>query len=104
LKDRRSFSQYWADKVTAFSGSWAFIFLFGAGCFTWVMLNVTTSFRWDPYPFMFLNWTLNALNTFQSPLILLSQNRQNETDKIKTDEILRRLEELQAAIDELKNK
>lgn len=102
--DKRTLSQRLADNVTEFSGSWAFIGWFTVVCIGWIMLNTFTAppSRFDPYPFLFLNWLLTIVSTFQNPIILLSQNRQNETDREHTAEILARLSELQKAIDELR--
>ena len=102
--DTRTRAQRWADTVTEFSGSWPFIGWFGALCVGWIVINLVDGLKFDPYPFLFLNWTLTMVSTFQSPLILLSQNRQNENDQVKTEEILRRLQELQVTIDELRGR
>jgi uncharacterized membrane protein len=102
--DRRTRSQRWADAVTMFSGSWAFIAWFAIICTVWIVVNVTGIFKFDVYPFMFLNWVLTIISTFQNPLIMLSQNRQNENDKEESGEILSRLAELQRTVDELKRR
>jgi uncharacterized membrane protein len=102
MSDLRTKSQVWADKVTEFSGSWTFIIWFFAVCVVWIGINMFSNVKFDPYPFLFLNWTLTVVSTFQSPLILLSQNRQNENDQAKTEEILQRLADLQKTVDELK--
>jgi len=93
--DNRTVAQRWADKVTEFSGSWGFIGWFALICLGWIVLNTLADVRFDPYPFLFLNWMLTIISTFQNPLILLSQNRQNENDKENVQEILRRLAKLQ---------
>lgn len=99
--DGRTFSQRWADRVTEFSGSWAFILIFTLICVAWVGAQ-RTALQFDPYPFLFLNWALTVVSTLQSPIILLSQNRQNETDRANVAEILRRLEVLQKTLGEAK--
>jgi len=93
--DKRTRSQRWADAVTEFSGSWAFIGYFAAICAVWVFCNASGLLTWDAYPFLFLNWVLTIVSTFQNPLILLSQNRQNENDRETVQEILRRLDVIQ---------
>lgn len=98
--DPRTRSQRWADAVTEFSGSWPFIGWFAVFCAVWILVNLVSDRKFDPYPFLFLNWTLTIVSTFQNPLILLSQNRQNETDRAKTAEILARLESLQQKVEE----
>lgn len=99
MKDIRSRSQLWADRVTEFSGSWRFIFWFFGISLAWIVVNLVDGWKFDPYPFLFLNWTLTVVSTFQNPLILLSQNRQNENDQLKTDEILKRLDALTTCSD-----
>lgn len=79
--EKKTRSQWWADRVTEFSGSWPFIIWFTALGTVWVLLNVTHVMAFDPYPFLFLNWVLTVISTVQSPLIMLSQNRQNEVDR-----------------------
>jgi CheY-like chemotaxis protein len=101
MVDHRTFSQRWADTITEFSGSWAFIGWFGLFCLIWVVLNISGIMSFDLYPFLLMNLGLTILSTFQSPLILLSQNRQNETDRETVQEMLKRLTELQASVDKL---
>lgn len=100
--DNRTRAQRWADSVTEFSGSWSFIGWFVGLCVIWIVLNASSLSKWDPYPFLFLNWILTVISTFQNPLILLSQNRQNEMDRAKWDDMVTKLDKLQASVDELK--
>jgi uncharacterized membrane protein len=77
---RLSRSQRAADIVTEFCGSWTFIVAFSALCAVWILMQRgSTSF--DPYPFICLNLVLTVVSTFQSPLIMMSQNRQMERDR-----------------------
>jgi uncharacterized membrane protein len=99
LKDERTRAQRWADIVTTFSGSWPFIIWFTVVCIVWVLLNVSHMSSFDPYPFLFLNWILTVVSTLQNPLIMLSQNRQNETDRENIQAILSKLDE---ALDRIK--
>ena len=101
MEDKRTTSQRWADIITEFSGSWAFIGWFVVICAGWIILNATGLTAFDIYPFLFLNWILTVVSTIQSPIILLSQNRQNENDRETTKEIMRRLEVIQSTLDEL---
>lgn len=75
-----------ADAVTAFGGSWVFVGLFAAVMLVWVGLNVLLLGRWgrafDPYPFILLNLFLSMLAAVQAPIILMSQNRQSEKDRL----------------------
>ncbi len=75
-----------ADAVTAFGGSWLFVGLFAAVMLLWVALNLLlVSVRgqtFDPYPFILLNLFLSMLAAVQAPIILMSQNRQAEKDRL----------------------
>jgi uncharacterized membrane protein len=91
---KRTLGQRAADWVTEFSGSWPFILwstLLGA---IWIVVNVTRLVVFDPYPFLFLNWVLTVISTLQSPLIMLSNNRQNDRDRENVQEILAKLDEV----------
>jgi len=81
-----------ADWVTEFSGSWPFILWSTVLGILWVLLNVSHLVVFDPYPFLFLNWCLTVISTMQSPLIMLSQNRQNERDRENVQLILAKLD------------
>lgn len=98
--DTRTLSQRWADRVTEFSGSWAFIFWFAGLCCVWVLAHQLRWTAFDVYPFIFLNLVLTTVSTFQSPLILLSQNRQNETDRQTTVEIKQLLTEIKQLLEQ----
>jgi len=98
--DKRTLAQRWADAVTEFSGSWTFIVSFALVCLLWVAINQAGLTSFDIYPFLFLNIILTVVSTFQSPLIMMSQNRQNDRDREHIQEILQRLERLQKTIDE----
>lgn len=101
--DSRTRSQRWADLVTEFSGSWTFIGWFCLICAVWMTYGVIGGTRaLDPYPFLFLNGVLTIVSTLQNPLILLSQNRQNDNDRAKTEEILSSLARLQTAVNLLR--
>ena len=102
-KDTRTRAQRYADNITEFSGSWAFIGWFAAATVIWIVANSVGWTTFDIYPFLFLNWTMTLVSTFQSPLILLSQNRQNEVDRERIHELHQKLDALQASIDEIKN-
>ena len=74
-----------ADKVADFGGSWTFIIAFGVFIFLWVLLNIYWLMHqaFDPYPFIFLNLILSCLAAIQAPIILMSQNRQEEKDRFR---------------------
>tara|TARA_Y100000034_G_scaffold101651_1_gene126067 strand:- start:52 stop:447 length:396 start_codon:yes stop_codon:yes gene_type:complete len=73
--------QRYADWLTKIAGSWSFILgvLILIGIWSW--LNVT-SFDWDPYPFILLNFVLSCLAALQAPIILMSANREAERDRL----------------------
>ena len=72
-----------ADRVAAFGGSWSFIGLFALVLVGWVGLNtVILVAAIDPYPFVFLNLILSMLAAVQAPVIMMSQNRQAEKDRL----------------------
>lgn len=100
--DTRTRSQRWADIITEFSGSWAFIFWFAGLCILWVGANGIGLVRFDAYPFLFLNWVLTIVSTFQNPIILLSQNRQNEVDRQRAEEMIQLLTEIKQLLLERK--
>ncbi|HMK37489.1 MAG TPA: DUF1003 domain-containing protein [Desulfomonilaceae bacterium] len=76
-----------ADRVTAFGGSWTFIGLYMLVLTLWVGINSYHFFLqpFDPYPFIFLNLILSGLATFQAPIILMSQNRQDQKDRLRSE-------------------
>ncbi|MBI5797421.1 DUF1003 domain-containing protein [Candidatus Woesearchaeota archaeon] len=82
LDNPLSFSQRSADWVTKHLGSWYFIILFLIFMAIWIWLNVKAIIgRWDPYPFILLNFVLSCLAAMQAPIILMSQNREAERDR-----------------------
>jgi uncharacterized membrane protein len=80
----RDFGDRAADAIAAFGGSWAFIGLFGLTMAGWALINTELlgTHAFDPYPYIFLNLMLSMLAALQAPLILMSQNRQGERDRI----------------------
>lgn len=78
-----SFGQRVADKVASFGGSWTFIISFAVFIFLWVSLNVYwfANKGFDPYPFILLNLILSCIAALQAPVIMMSQNRQEEKDR-----------------------
>lgn len=72
-----------ADKVAKFGGSWTFIISFGIFLFIWIITNVIflSHNSFDPYPFILLNLILSCIAAMQAPVIMMSQNRQEEKDR-----------------------
>lgn len=85
----RPFGQRAADAVASFGGSWTFVGLFAATMLLWVGLNAVLLVRvgttFDPYPYILLNLFLSMLAAIQAPIILMSQNRQSEKDRVSAD-------------------
>ena len=84
-----TFGQRLADRVAAFGGSWTFISLFGAVLLLWIVLNWLLLLRlnstFDPYPYILLNLVLSMLAAIQAPVILMSQNRQANRDRLDAE-------------------
>jgi uncharacterized membrane protein len=79
----RTLGQVVADKVAAFGGSWKFIIFFGVFILLWILANIYILLNkgFDPYPFILLNLILSCLAALQAPVIMMSQNRQEEKDR-----------------------
>jgi uncharacterized membrane protein len=85
--EEASFGQRAADAVARFGGSWTFIILFAIVLCAWVLVNSWLLARnggtgFDPYPYILLNLFLSMLASIQAPVILMSQNRQGEKDRM----------------------
>ena len=78
-----TFGQRVADKVATFGGSWTFIIIFATFLAIWIIVNVFWFLNkgFDPYPFILLNLILSTLAAIQAPVIMMSQNRQEEKDR-----------------------
>lgn len=81
-----TFGERLADRVAAFGGSWPFIILFLGLLLFWVILNSFILIRWkgdfDPYPYILLNLVLSMIASIQAPVIMMSQNRHSEKDRL----------------------
>jgi uncharacterized membrane protein len=82
-KQEMTYGQRIADKVASFGGSWTFIISFGVFLLIWIAFNVfwLANKAFDPYPFILLNLILSCLAAMQAPVIMMSQNRQEEKDR-----------------------
>ncbi len=78
-----TFGQRLADKIASFGGSWKFIILFGFFILIWIFSNIIFLLNkgFDPYPFILLNLILSCLAALQAPVIMMSQNRQEDKDR-----------------------
>ena len=109
-KTKLTLGQRAADKTTKFFGSWAFIAILFVFMIFWMVLNVVAWFsHWDPYPFILLNFVLSSLSAIQAPVILMSQNRSAERDRIRFEydyvvnrRAEREVRDMQRDLDEIK--
>lgn len=78
-----TFGQRLADKVAAFGGSWTFIITFFSFILIWMLINIwfLATKPFDPFPFILLNLILSCLAAIQAPIIMMSQNRQEQKDR-----------------------
>jgi uncharacterized membrane protein len=89
LKSPRTFGQKSADNLTKWAGSWYFILGFLFFLVGWILLNFywITQYKlgnpFDPYPFILLNLILSCLAAIQAPIILMSQNREAQKDRLR---------------------
>ena len=75
-----------ADAIAKFAGSWAFIFSFTGALVLWMIVNIIMASKaFDPYPFILLNLVLSCVAAIQAPLIMMSQNRQEEKDRRRAE-------------------
>jgi uncharacterized membrane protein len=76
-----------SDKVARFGGSWRFIILFGIVLTLWIIFNVVAigNYKFDPYPFILMNLILSCIAALQAPVIMMSQNRQEEKDRMNSE-------------------
>lgn len=85
-KEKYTLGQRAADAIAKFAGSWAFIFSFTGGLVLWMAVNALLAARaFDPYPFILLNLVLSCIAAIQAPLIMMSQNRQEEKDRRRAE-------------------
>lgn len=83
IEGRLSFGQRASDTLTKFCGSWYFIIFTLSIMAVWITVNISMwIFHWDPYPFILLNFVLSTISALQAPIILMSQNRAAERDRI----------------------
>ena len=85
-KKKYTVGQRAADAIAGFAGSWAFIFSFVGVLIGWMVLNILmASGAFDPYPFILLNLVLSCVAAIQAPLIMMSQNRQEQKDRCRAE-------------------
>jgi len=85
FEEHLTFGQRVADRVAETMGSWAFIIIQSGILLIWIVLNVVAYARhWDPYPFILLNLGLSFQAAYAAPIIMMSQNRQADKDRMQT--------------------
>ncbi|HEX4036929.1 MAG TPA: DUF1003 domain-containing protein [Acidobacteriaceae bacterium] len=96
IEEQSTVGERIADSVARFGGSWRFIILFGIVLVVYSTTNIVLRGRaWDPYPFILLNLFLSMLAAIQAPVIMMSQNRQDAKDRVRSEldfEVNRRAE------------
>ena len=89
IEEKETFGERIADVVASFGGSWTFIIIFLSSMVGYVIISVilvaTRGRSWDPYPFILLNLFLSMLAAIQAPVIMMSQNRQDKKDRLRSE-------------------
>lgn len=87
LEEKLTFGQNIADHIATFGGSWPFIISFFCFLFIWISINMLfiSKKAFDPHPFILLNLILSCLAAIQAPIIMMSQNRQEHKDRIRSE-------------------
>ena len=86
-KEKATAGQQAADKIAKFGGSWKFIMLFTILLVVWILINsfLPKENRFDPFPFILMNLVLSCIAALQAPIIMMSQNRQEEKDRQRNE-------------------
>ena len=86
IEEKSTIGDHIADEVARFGGSWRFIISFGVVLVVYTAINVVMGPKaWDPYPFILLNLFLSMLAAIQAPVIMMSQNRQDTKDRLRSE-------------------
>jgi len=95
MERRYTFGERVADRVASFGGSWTFIFLYGGALLIWIAVNTfvlayyghgENGAQFDPYPYILLNLMLSMTAAMQAPIIMMSQNRAAEKDRLAAEQ------------------
>ena len=95
MEQRSTIGQRVADKVASFGGSWSFIFIYVGALICWMGINTfvlahygtgADGKQWDPYPYILLNLMLSMTAALQAPVIMMSQNRAAEKDRLAAEQ------------------
>jgi len=87
IQEKLTIGQKLADKIAEFGGSWTFIIIFFTLLLIWVAINsyVLLAKPFDPFPYILLNLFLSCLAAIQAPIIMMSQNRKEEKDRLRSE-------------------
>jgi len=87
FEKKLTFGERLSDQIASFGGSWRFIILFGVVLVLWIILNAALLVNrgFDPYPFILLNLILSCLAAMQAPIIMMSQNRAELRDRLRSE-------------------
>ena len=86
IDEAETFGERVADTVAAFGGSWTFIIAFLLALAGYTVFSIVMGRQsWDPYPFILLNLFLSMLAAIQAPIIMMSQNRQDKKDRVRSE-------------------
>jgi uncharacterized membrane protein len=87
LDKKLTFGQRLSDRIADFGGSWTFIIFFFTALFIWIAINIFVMVKkpFDPYPFILLNLILSCLASIQAPIIMMSQNRKEARDRLRSE-------------------
>jgi CRP/FNR family transcriptional regulator, cyclic AMP receptor protein len=86
IEEEATFGEGVADRVAGFGGSWTFIITFLVVLVVYTVINIALRrSAWDPYPFILLNLFLSMLAAIQAPVIMMSQNRQDKKDRLRSE-------------------
>ena len=87
IEAQLTIGQKFADHIATFGGSWVFIISFFSFLFLWIIINIWVMHTqpFDPYPFILLNLILSCLASIQAPIIMMSQNRQEQKDRQRAE-------------------
>jgi CRP/FNR family transcriptional regulator, cyclic AMP receptor protein len=86
IDDQETPGEKIADSVASFGGSWTFISIFAIFMVVYTAINIILGrSAWDPYPFILLNLFLSMLAAIQAPVIMMSQNRQDKKDRVRSE-------------------
>ncbi|MCK9182752.1 MAG: DUF1003 domain-containing protein, partial [Fibrobacteraceae bacterium] len=86
-KEKMRMGDFVSDKVASFGGSWKFIIFFLIVLILWIIINsiVLLQKPFDPYPFILMNLILSCIAAIQAPIIMMSQNRQEKKDRLRSE-------------------